>query len=331
MLQTPLTALLGLDWPIVQAGMGTIARAELAAAVSGAGALGTVALVQFPPPLVRAELRRARERTARPLAVNFLLPFLDPAALDAALAERVAAVTLFWGDVRPWVSRVHDAGARVLVQVGSADEAAAAADAGADAIVAQGVEAGGHVRGTTAGSVLLPLVIDRVAPLPVIAAGGIGDARGIAAALAAGAAGAMLGTRFVATPEAAAHPRYREALVAARADETCLTTAFDVEWPDAPHRVLRRNVVERSPHGARPGEGETAGTLRFGDVDVPVPRWSAVPPARDFTGDVDALPVYAGESCGLVGAVEPAGALVRRLGTETEALVRARLAGLVAA
>jgi NAD(P)H-dependent flavin oxidoreductase YrpB (nitropropane dioxygenase family) len=336
MIVTRFSESLGLTWPIVQAGLGTIAGAEIAAAVSEAGGLGTIALVQFPPDLARAEVRRARTRTRRPLAVNFLLPMLDPAALDAVLEEDIQVVTFFWGDVGPWVARVHAAGACVVVQVGSVDEAAAAADAGADAVIAQGVEAGGHVRGTTSMIVLVPLVVDRVAPLPVLAAGGIGDARGIAAALAVGAEGAVLGTRFVLTPEVGAHPRYQQAIAAARPDDTCLTTEFDVEWPDAPHRVLRLSLAAweaagRPPRGERPGEGESIGTLAFGPMRIPLQRYTAVAPARGFTGDVEALPFYAGQSCGLAHDVEPAGALVRRLGTEAEAIVGERLPRLVRA
>jgi nitronate monooxygenase len=325
---------LGVDWPIVQAAMGGIARAPLAAAVSEAGGLGTIAHPAMPPAVLRAEIRRARSLTKRPLAINFLLPMFDPAAFAAALDERVDAVTFFWGDVRPHVAAAHAAGAKVGVQVGSADEAAAAADAGVDFVIAQGVEAGGHVRGTTSTLVLVPLVVDRVRPVPVVAAGGIADARGIVAVLAAGADAAALGTRFMLTPEASVHPRYREALGAARAADTVLTTLFDVDWPDAPHRVLRTATVRaweaagRPPSGQRPGEGEQVATMRLGELAAPVLRYSAVPPMSDTDGDVDALCFYAGQSCELAGPVEPAGALVRRLAQEAGEIIRGRLAPL---
>src|SRR5262245_42904920 len=129
--------------------MGALALADLVVAVSEAGGLGTLGLGGLPPEVVRDEIRRVQGRPRRPFAVNFLVPMLDPAALEAALAEHVPAVTFFYGDVAPWVAAVHRAGARVLVQVGSADEAVRAVDAGADVVIAQGVEAGGHVRGTT--------------------------------------------------------------------------------------------------------------------------------------------------------------------------------------
>jgi NAD(P)H-dependent flavin oxidoreductase YrpB (nitropropane dioxygenase family) len=331
MLRTAFTDLIGIRWPIVQAGMGGVARADLAGAVSRAGGLGTIALPGMPPEVLTAEIRRARALTEAPLAVTFLLPMLDPPALEAALAERVDVVTLFWGDPRPHISIIHAAGAKVGVQVGSADEAAAAADAGANFVIAQGVEAGGHVRGTTSTLVLVPLVADRVNPLPVVAAGGIGDARGIVAVLAAGADAAVLGTRFLLCPEAHVHPRYQTALRAARAEDTVLTTLFDVEWPDAAHRVLRTETVRaweaagRPPVGERPGEGEEIGTIQIGAVSAPVARYSVVPPLRDAEGDVDALCFYAGQSCGLARDVEPAGVLVGRLATEAARLIRERL------
>jgi NAD(P)H-dependent flavin oxidoreductase YrpB (nitropropane dioxygenase family) len=334
MLRTAFTDLVGIRWPIVQAGMGGVARAELAAAVSAAGGLGTIAVAGMPPDVVAAEVRRVRSVTARPLAVNFLLPMLDPQAFDAVLAEGVEVVTLFWGDPRPLVPRLHAIGAKVGVQVGSADEAAAAADAGADFVIAQGVEAGGHVRGTTSTLVLVPLVADRVNPLPVVAAGGIGDARGIAAMVAAGADAAALGTRFILTPEAHVHPRYHAAIRAGRAEDTVLTTLFDVEWPDAPHRVLRTKTMlaweaaGRPPVGERPGEGDQVSTIRVGEVSAPVARYSVTPPLRDADGDVDALCFYAGQSCELAGDVEPAGALIERLAMEAARLIRERLSRL---
>ena len=335
MLRTRFTELLGLELPIVQAGMGSIARAELAAAVSDAGGLGTIALVQLPPAAARAEVRRARERTRRPVAVNFLLPFLDPDALGAVLDAGARVVTFFWGDAAPWIGRVHGAGAHAMVQVGSADEAARAVDAGADVVIAQGVEAGGHVRGTTSTLALVPLVVDRVAPVPVLAAGGIADARGIVAALAAGADGAVLGTRFIATPEVAAHARYRDAIVDASPEDTVLTTLFDAGWPGAPHRVLRTCTVTaweeagQPRSGARSGEHEVVGTARAFGLELPLLRYGPVPPLAEAEGDVDALAFYAGQSCGLVRSVEPAGEIVRRLGIEAAALIRGRLAAMV--
>ena len=335
MLRTAFTELFDLEWPIVQAGMGNVARAELASAVCDAGGLGTLALPMAPPPIVAEEVRRVRARTTRALAVNFLLPFFDPAALDAALDAGARAAVFFWGEPRDAIRRAHAGGARAGVQVGSADEAVAAADLGADFVIAQGVEAGGHVRGTTSTLVLVPLVADRVAPLPVVAAGGIADARGIVAVLAAGASGACLGTRFLVTPEAAVAPAYRDAVVSARAEDTVLTTLFDVGWPDAPHRVLRSATVRawedagRPPVGERPGEGTTVASLHMAGARVPLARYGPMPPARDVEGDLAALAFYAGQTCALVDASEPAGVLVRRLGGEAEALVRGRLAPMV--
>ena len=335
MLRTSFTDLLGIEWPIVQAAMGGVARAPLAAAVSEAGALGTIAHPLMPPAMLGAEIRRARALTARPIAVNFLLSTFNPAAFRAALDAGVDVVTFFWGDVRPHVAAVHAAGAKIGMQVGSADEAAAAADAGVDFVIAQGVEAGGHVRGTTSTLVLVPSVVDRVRPLPVVAAGGIADGRGIVAVLAAGADAAALGTRFMLTPEASVHPRYRDAIREAHAEDTVLTTLFDVGWPDAPHRVLRSATVRawesagRPPVGQRPGEHEQVGAMRLGEVSAPVVRYSVVPPMLDTDGDVDAFCFYAGQSCELACEVEPAGRLVGRLVEEAVEIIRSRLSPLV--
>jgi NAD(P)H-dependent flavin oxidoreductase YrpB (nitropropane dioxygenase family) len=213
---------------------------------------------------------------------------------------------------------------KVMVQVGSVDDAVAAADAGVDAVIAQGVEAGGHVRGTTSLAVLLPAVVRAVHPLPVVAAGGIADGYGVAAALALGAQAAAMGTRFLASDEAYASDAYKERIVAARADDTVLTTLFDVGWPDAPHRVLRTHVYDaweaagRPASGSRPGEGVTIGLVTVGSLPMPVPRYAAMPPLLDFEGDMDEVCLYAGQSCSLITDVRPAGTIVAETARDAE-------------
>jgi NAD(P)H-dependent flavin oxidoreductase YrpB (nitropropane dioxygenase family) len=230
------------------------------------------------------------------------------------------------------VARARRRGLRVIAQVGSIDEARAAAHAGAAAVIAQGFEAGGHVRGTTSLAALLPAVVRAVAPVPVIAAGGIATGAGVAAALAAGAEGVLLGTRFLASTEAAATDEYKRRIVAARAEDTVHTHLFDVGWPDAAHRVLRNRALEAwqaagsPPPGARPGEGTVIGRLRLGGTDEPVPRYAVTPPVAGFEGDHDLAALYAGESCGLVDEVLPARRIVRTLVREADRAL-ARLAG----
>src|SRR3954452_6709625 len=211
MIQTRFTALVGCAVPLQQAGMGN-ARRELAAAVAGAGALGMLGGVMQPAELLAAEVEATIDDSGGPIGGNFLMPFLDREAVEA-VAPRARVVEFFYGDPDPdLVKTVRAAGALTAWQVGTADEARAAADAGCDFVIAQGVEAGGHVRGTTGLLPLLDAVLETV-EVPVVAAGGVGTARGMAAALAAGADAVRVGTRFLAAEEADVHSRWAEALI----------------------------------------------------------------------------------------------------------------------
>ncbi len=328
MFETAFTRLFGLRYPIMQAPMGSVSAAALVAAVSNAGGLGMLAAAGLPADEVRQQIRQVRTLTANAFGVNLLLPVLQDGQLEACLDERVPLLSLFWGDPTPYVSRAHAAGLKVMVQVGSVAEATAAQAAGVDLIVAQGIEAGGHVRGRVATLVLVPAVADAVRPLPVVATGGIADGRGVAAVLALGAAGAALGTRFLASTEAAAHDEYKGRILQATADDTIHTTLFDIGWPDAPHRVLRNSVVDeweragRPTSGQRPHEGEMIGELRQGSLVMPVPRYAVLPAAAGFQGDVEKTALYAGQSCELVKDIRPAAAIVAELAREAAATLR---------
>jgi len=202
-ISTKLTEKLGIRHPIIQAGMGGVARAELVAAVSNAGGLGMLGMVRMTPDFIRDQIQKTRALTKHPFGVNLIQP-VAPASgfesqLEVCIEEKVPVVSLFWSDPAPFVQRCHAAGIVVMLQVGSAEEASRAADAAVDIIVAQGVEAGGHVRGQVGLLPLLPTVVEAVTPVPVVAAGGIVDGRGLAAALALGADGVWVGTRFVAS------------------------------------------------------------------------------------------------------------------------------------
>jgi NAD(P)H-dependent flavin oxidoreductase YrpB (nitropropane dioxygenase family) len=196
-------------------------------------------------------------------------------------------------------------------------------------LLPRGWEAGGHVRGTVATMPLIPAVVDAVFPTPVVAAGGVADGRGLAAALALGASGAWIGTRFLASHEATIHPRYRERLLQANENDTVyVENLFDVRWPNAPHRVLRNQTVEvweaagRPPSGKRPGEGEVIATSR---VSGPIVRYQSYTPGSDAEGDIDALSLWAGQSVGLLSKVQSAGDIVREIADEAR-LVLQRLA-----
>lgn len=318
-MSTPLCRTLGIELPIWNAGMGGgLAGPELAAAVSNAGGLGVLGMGGLPEPLIRAEIARTRELTSRPFGVNIIMPMVeDEGQILCVPDEGVPLLVLFWGDPAPYVERAHATGTAVVCQVGSVDQARAAADAGVDAVMVQGVEAGGHVRSTTSLSVLLPTVVDALPGLPVIAAGGIADARGVAAALALGAQSVSLGTRFLCSTECAA--AYKDRVVAARAEDTYLTTLFDVGWPDAAHRVLRNTAVSRweaagsPPPGERPGEGEVIGTVPLAGQTVELPAYAVFPALAGFSGDLDRTALYCGESCSLVNDIRPAAEIVREL------------------
>ena len=277
-----------------------------------------------PVPGLREDLRAVKAQTDRPFGVNFVLDWPVQERIDLALEGGTRVVSFFWGDPGRLVDRCHQAGALVAHTVGGVEEARRAADAGVDLIVAQGWEAGGHVRGQVTTMVLVPAVVDAVAPTPVVAAGGIADGRGLAAALALGAAGAWIGTRFLATPEAAAHPHYQRRVVEAGVDDTVYTEIFDLGWPDAPHRALPNATVRaweaagRPPSGDRPGEGDVVAYRASGEA---VPRYSDTPPVVGMHGDLDALALYAGQSAALVRSRRPAGQVVHGLAAEALAVL----------
>jgi nitronate monooxygenase len=325
---TALTALLGLRVPIVGAGMGPIAGPELAAAVTEAGGLSSVGAGGDPLPHVAARVRRARELTAGPLAVNVVLEVVPDDLVGRLLDTDAEVLQTGWGDPAPWVERAHGAGKLVMHRVTTAAEAAQAAVAGVDALIAQGSDAGGHT-GRVPTLALVPAVVDAAAGVPVVAAGGIADGRGLAAALALGAAGAVLGTRLVASEESLAHPRYQARVVAAAETDSVLTDVYEIGWPGAPHRVLRNATIdawdaEPEPR-TRPSERpvEIIARRRDGETVEEVPRWFVDCPR----GEVEEMALYAGPGAGLVRDVRPAGRIVAEVAAEA---VRV-LAGLVPA
>ena len=296
--------------------MGGVAMPPLVLAVAEAGGLGMLGGVMLPPPVLAGMLDDLAARTRGTFGVSFLMPFLDRDAVPIA-AARARVVEFFYGEPEVGlVETVHAGGALACWQVGSLGEAVAAARAGCDLVVAQGTEAGGHVRGRVGLLPLLNAVLDAV-DVPVIAAGGIGTARDVAAALAAGAAGVRVGTRFVAAPECDAHPEYVAALVAAGAEDTVLTERFSVMWPDAPHRVLRSAVA-----AAETCPDDVVGEMELGGSRQPLPRFAVACPTRTTTGTIAAMALYAGESVGAVRGVMPAADIVHELMDGAERLLR---------
>ncbi|HTW88723.1 MAG TPA: nitronate monooxygenase [Candidatus Binataceae bacterium] len=334
MLKTRICDLFGIESPIICAAMGGVALGELAAAVSEAGGLGSLSSAGFGVEGVRTEIGEAQRLTRKPFAVGLLLPLLREGVFEAVLEARVPVIIFFWGDADPFVPGCKAAGIKVVVQVGSVAEAIRAKNAGADALVAQGVEAGGHVRGNVTTFVLVPAVRDAIGDLPLIAAGGIADGRGLAAALALGADGAMFGTRFIATRESAAHQIYKRRVMEAREDQTVFTTLFDIGWSNAPHRVLPNETIAqweragRPESGRRPGEGEVIGHSRRGDLAIPLVRYGVHNPSGHIEGDVEGMALYAGQSVGLINDLATAAEVMRRIEAEALATIDNRLSPL---
>lgn len=276
-MRTRFTDLVGCALPLQLAAMGRIGTTELAAAVTAAGGLGMVPMAVEPGP--------------EPCGINFLMPFVPAPDAVAGLVAGGRVAEFFFGEPDPaLVAAAHSASALAAWQVGSAGEAAAAERAGCDFVVAQGVEAGGHVRGTRPLDELLPDVLAAVG-VPVVAAGGIATAERVAALIGAGADAVRVGTRFATCPESGAHPGYVAALLAAGGADTVLTGWFDEGWPDAPHRVLRSCLEAARPVGGR----------------------SPVPPARDAGDGYAAMAMYAGAGVGEVTASLPAAEVVADL------------------
>lgn len=327
MIHTELTEALGLRAPIIAAPLGRGSTPRFLGAVAEAGAFGFVALMHMPEQDVRRELDAcvATAGGTGRFGVNLTLIKDQHRRLDTALEAGTEVVSLWYGDPSPYVPRVKEAGGKVFWTVGSPAEAERAADLGVDFLVCQGREAGGHLVGMAPLMSLLPAVVDAARGVPVVAAGGIADGRGLAAALNLGAVGVWMGTRFVASEEAANHAGYKDKIVRAGAGDVLETTLFDGGWPDSPHRVIRNSTVAgwedagRPPSGQRPGEGERIGSYPSGE---PFLRYTDASPWETFDGDWEAAPHYAGTSCALVRAVVPVREIVDEVVAGAEQALR---------
>jgi nitronate monooxygenase len=311
---------IGLEHPIVGAGLGGgLARAKLTIAIAEAGGLGQLGIM--PPPALRSELAAHRERSTRPVAVNLLLPFARSGHWE--VAREADAVVTFWGKPRRATNGIW------VHQCGSADEARAAVDAGADGVIVQGIEAGGHVRGTTPALDLLERTRAALPTgYPVWLAGGSAERADVEGALSAGADAVVVGTRFLLSAESDAHPEYKRRLLDAR--DTVLTELFGAGWP-APHRVVRNAATERWLREGERGPGWVRGLHR---ATAPVlshmpvaliqraaraqrPGMPLLGPAAATADDpislVDAGPLYAGQCVARIGDLRPAAELVRTL------------------
>jgi NAD(P)H-dependent flavin oxidoreductase YrpB (nitropropane dioxygenase family) len=305
----------GIRLPIVQGPMGAVAGPELVAAVSNAGGLGVLPVWTLPADRVADEVGRTRSLTTRPFGANFRADLEQTDHIRAALEAGVSIIHLFWGDPGPSMELVRRAGVKMMATVGDAQAARMAVDAGADALIAQGVEAGGHVLSEIPLRTLLEQVLAVAREVSVIAAGGLVDAEDVKEMLSLGAAGVLLGSRFVTTDESLAHDEYKQALVEAGEGATARSECFEIDWPDAPHRHLKNatftawDAAGRPGPGARPGEGDVV--LRAGADEIP--RYSVMPPQRGMTGDIRGAVLYAGSGVGRIHSCAPAADVVSEL------------------
>jgi nitronate monooxygenase len=317
-LQTRLTKALGIQVPIISAGMGGPARSALAAAVSAAGGFGLLGMVREPPALIEAEIAAVRARTSKPFGVN-LIPFAtDPKLLQDELAvcfdARVPAMCFFWQVFPDIIAQAKKAGSLVLYQVGSLEDALLAESAGADVVIVQGVEAGGHVKGTLPLAVLLPQVAGKV-KIPVVASGGMATGRSIAAALALGADGVHCGTVFLASEESFAHPFHKERIVEAKPGDTIHTDLFAINWPpNSPVRVLRNSVSDAAAGRLLGNHPDRLPREVIGyEGERPIYKFSTDSPLQSMTGDFEKMGLFAGESAGFVDKILPAAQIVEQM------------------
>jgi NAD(P)H-dependent flavin oxidoreductase YrpB (nitropropane dioxygenase family) len=323
MLHTPICELLGIRHPVVLGGMGSATTPQLVAAVSEAGGLGILSASHQSPDRQRAEVEEIRSLTDAPFGLNHLLFQVDEERLAATIecSPRVLSTAWAWPsqDLRRFAELAHAAGGLFMHMASTVGEAVRAAEAGADVIVAQGTEGGGHV-GQMGTMPLVRMVVRAVSPLPVLAAGGIADGSGLAGALGLGAEGVLLGTRFLATPEAPIPARHKQAIVDHDGHDTFLTEIPDLiagrVWPGALTRTTRNRLMERW----------IGREWEVRQQRVSIAAGMAEARAR---GDVDEFHLAMGQTAGLIDDIESAATIVERIVREAEQIIRERLTRFV--
>ena len=319
MFATSLTKLLNVTYPIIQAPIGSAATPELVAAVSNSGGLGTLALTWKDLDTTSEMICRVKKLTDKPFAVNLILQFEQRERIQICVDEHVPILTFAWGDPSDHMELLKKKGVIVGQTVGSSDEAELFEKAGLDFLIAQGWEAGGHLIGNVASSVLVPSIKSRV-NLPVVAAGGIANGTGILAALSSGADGVSLGTRFLLSKQAMTHPLFKRLLIDASENDTMYCAdLFNIGWENAPHRVIKNSTVKvwdsagRPAPGNRPAEGQI---IAYQQNDQPIPRYSDYFPLQGMLGNLEGLALYAGQSVGLINDEQDANLIMESLVSE---------------
>lgn len=333
MLEMGWRGILGFDFGIVHAPLGPdISGPELVAAVANSGCLGFLRAPDWEAPdHLRQLIRKTRTLTDKPFGVGVVLAFPHEENIRAILDEKVAVLQVYWGECsQDLVLQAHQAGVKIVPQVGSFEEAKKVVDIGVDGIIVQGVEAGGHIIGLEGLITLLPRVVDLVRDrdIPVIAGGGIVDERGYVAAMALGAQGVVLGTRFLATEESHAHPTYKKKLV--DLDKTAYTDVFGrARWPGAPHRVLETPFFQEwrnLPSDENESNQPIIGHSTIHGVEKEIRRFAGTVPNATTTGDIESMAMYGGAGIGLIKEIVPASEVIKRLVEGAQSLINKQFA-----
>jgi NAD(P)H-dependent flavin oxidoreductase YrpB (nitropropane dioxygenase family) len=328
---TRFTAAFNLRHPLACAGLAFSGTTPgLATAVAKAGAVGTLGAGIMPPPAVEAAVTGIRLETDGAINVNFITIYTQEAHIAICEQVRPKIVSFHWGHPpREWIDRLHKAGISVWEQIGSVDAAQIANDDGIDVIIAQGSEAGGHNFGTLPLFALLPLVVDAVAPTMVLAAGGITDGRGVAAALSLGADGVWVGTRLVATQEADIAPGYGQRLTEAQAEDAVLTSVYGQDQPHFnPFRVLNNDTIRAYTGRENEAPNDPTNQPLLGEMDVagtpfPIHQFASLVPMSTARGDLDQMTLPAGQGVGLVNDLPPASDVIERMMADAASRLKA--------
>jgi NAD(P)H-dependent flavin oxidoreductase YrpB (nitropropane dioxygenase family) len=323
MIRTRICDLLGIPHPIVLGGMGNATTAPLVAAVSNAGGFGTLGTSAFDASTLDREIASIHERTDKPFGINHLLFQIQENMFAVTLAARPTLIAFAWArkdqNLRDYVQRAHDAGCKVMYMAGEVPEALRAAEAGADVLVAQGTEAGGHV-GWMASLPLVPMMVKALAPLPVLCAGGIADGRGLAGALALGAEGVLLGTRFLATHESPLHANFKQAIVDSDGHDTVLTEIPDLAsqrvWPGAMSRAQRNKFIERW------AGREWAVRQNAAEIGKELAKARAA-------GDIANASLSFGQDAGLIDSIKSVKEVIEEIISDAEEIISGRLQTLL--
>lgn len=302
-MKTRLTRLLSIQYPIIQAPIGSATTPRLAAAVSNAGGMGMLACSWQAPDKMRESIRTTKKLTDKTFGVNLVLAWDQSERIQICLEEQVPVVSFFWGDPIAYIPSLKEKGIKICQTIGSSEEAVQFEKAGMDFVVAQGWESGGHVWGKVASSALIPAIADKIS-IPFAAAGGFSDGRGLLAALSLGASGVWMGSRFLMTKEANVHPIYQSNIAKATESDTVYTNdLFNIGWANAPHRIIRNSTVTSWEKagcplpGNRPEENEIVAHKISGES---IQSYADTIPTMDTLGRPEALALYAGQSIGII-------------------------------